>query len=289
MTTISFRRLQHLMRYDLLVSWRFGATVFSVLVLLFATIQLLMFRVFRDGNFVPEVGSDKFLMERMYENMITTYAYLACTVAIVAFVILAATLQYGALTKQERLHMLLLPARMNEKFLVRFGRSTVGMALVILLAFCFSDLLRMMLASLLGLANVGFVAFKGLGVLWANGTEAFQSEPMGCVLVLSMITVLHAFYTMCGCFFRKHPVILTLVAHQVVSIILWIAGLVLTLILVEEPQVYINYRGDDMDKYANIIGYSLIAISFLIAFAEYFIAYRLFTRQQLLGRSLMNV
>lgn len=286
MNTISFSRLKHLIRYDVVSSWRYMGVILLISTLLLTLVQLgVLFVYIPDGLGIingPSASEVSYAMGGIY---------MIWASGLLLFIsqLLAANFQYGAMTKQTRMQMLLLPATMTEKFIVYFLRITVGLGVVFVAALLFSELLRMALAPLMSLPTYGFILLEGLTVAFDKGLLLLENAPALSLLFVAMIVQGNGFYVLCGCFFRKHPIVMSLVTNQILSMVLSFLFFLLSMFIVNEPDVMDTLYDVYLTGRTDIFLYLFIVLTFGLAAVEYLLAYWLFTRQQLLGRAWINV
>lgn len=272
MSTISFRRVCCFARYDWTVSWRTFLSQWLILSLTLALVQVLMFMGLWRGY---EVLSKEGTWEYMVESCTSSYGYLAVLVLSIYLLVVAILFQYDYRQQQARLQMMLIPATMAEKFWVRMWRTWVIGLLVALLAYLSADFFRMIVEPLLSKGRIGYIA------LWPWTSETTPTNWSWMPTWITIILPIHAFCLLCGCFFRKHILGMTLLAIVAASLIVLI--LVYCMHPLLSPIIYAECEDTDL---AVLI---VRLISCAVALAQYYLAYRLFVNQQLLGRSLINI
>lgn len=284
MNTISFSRLKHLIRYDVVSSWRYMGVLLIVFTLLFTLVRLGVLLAY--GYELKLEGASA---DGVSTVVAGTYMFWIGFIVLVGYQILATNFQHGSTTKQGRMQMLLLPATMAEKFIVYLLRITVGLTLVFLLALFLAEVFCMVLAPIMGLPVYGLMLFKAG---WTPLHECFlfvKAMPMLSLFFATLIVNAHAFHLLCGCFFRKFTIVMSLVAEQVLSMIFSVVFSIFSIFLFDNAEIianlYENYIAGNPSEFLGL----LILLILVLTMVEYYFAYRFFTRQQLLGRTWVNV
>lgn len=132
-------------------------------------------------------------------------------------------------TKQQRISFLILPASNIEKFLVRILHTIVGFFVCFVVALAVADLLQFLLSLIVFHGNGGslilLLASNLYNSLGASGGE-YNYLLFGPIrwLDLSVIFTLyaleHSFWIFCGTLFRRHPLLFTLCAQFVLSMVI---------------------------------------------------------------------
>lgn len=277
MSTLSLHRLRLYAQYDLATNYRSLAVILGSMVMLLGIVQLFCFHGYIMRDAVP--GSAE------AQDSLTFYKGVYYIWALIIFSFfqnyMLTRIQKGALKKQERLQMLVLPVSMLEKFIVRLVHAAFYFLVLAVLALFFADLFRMLLEPLLGDYRVGFTIhealYKGWHLLWYE----VKVPPFLAIYVSSL-----GFSLVGGCLFRRHPFIFTILLSQVISFLfvigafLWVATF---------GADFFEHHGLDIvftPLSAKLLHYTFFS---LLTALEVYIAYRLFSRQQLLGRSLIIV
>lgn len=272
MPTLSLRRMGLFARYDLLLSWR---SIFSQWLVLSLSFALVQAACFWDAWLQYEELSDLDMWEIAVERISGTYGYPAVFIFSVYMLITAILFQYEYRKKQARQQMLMVPVTMAEKFWVRFLRTVLLSGFIALLAYLSSDFFRMVIETIFGIDDVNYIA------LWPLTNETVHANFDWMSNWFIFVLPIHAFCLFCGCFFRKHIFGMTLLAIVGVSFIVLISSNYILKPLVET--IYAQCGDQD------VVLWIFRLISGIVTFVQYFIAYRLFVNQQLLGRNLVNV
>lgn len=273
---LSFRRLRLYAQYDWLTNSRSLAVILGSFTVLLTVAQLLFFRDYINGPSKWEIEQPE-----AFAPSLQPYGIFLLVVFLLYLSYNLVRIQKGALKKQERLQMLVLPVSMTEKFIVRLAHATLYFTIGAFLSLWVADLLRMLFEPFLGDYRVGFTVPYVLQKIWWLLTDF-----SGTWLFVAMLLPQLAFCLFGGSLFRRHPLLFTFLLSQAIFTVTIIFVLVMNGIL---PEGFFDRYGLDITftpLTARLLYYGLhLAWTALYVF----LAYRLFSRQQLLGRSLIVV
>lgn len=272
MLTLSPRRLCLFAHYDLTVSWRSMLAHWVVLTMTFSCFQVLIFQSLWGGH--EQLVQAK-LWDAFLEARLDDYASISLLLAVMYLCVAAILVVYDYRQKPSRLQLIMLPITMAEKFFVRLVRIVLAGIFIPFVAYLSADLLRMLVEPLFGEGRLGYIALSSLGEL------QFASDSSWLWGFLALLFPLHAFFLLCGCFFRRHIMGLSLLTFMGIMAIF--------AIVLSHFEVRVELINSSLDNTQNTSLWIVRSIAYGIALIEYFIAYRLFTRQQLIGRGLINI
>ncbi len=211
-----------------------------------------------------------------------------------AFLLSGAGIFDNMKTKQSRATFLMLPASNLEKYLARLAWVTVGSVLMLLLSVVLADAIQFLFSLFITPGGHGSVTAKIFSSFASDNTFSSQhfivnngkswlgpSYPIW-LFFLAYIVYSHSFFTLGGAFYRKYVVVLTVLSSFVLAFaVLWLLN-------------SIDFQGsisvDDLQAWnpwtvMNI----LTGILLLLAALHYWLAYKLFTRMQVICNKWLNI
>ena len=199
--------------------------------------------------------------------------------AIIYLLLGASQVLYNMKTKSAFVSYAMLPATKGQKFLANIIYQTLVRLAIIIVALLMADALQI-IVSLVRLGNFGSLCAETCRILFGNGYELLLS-------VLIML-LLHSTFTFGGCFFRKHPLLLTMLAWIIAPMALGlICGLLVNLAnYIAETAGYTVTLEWTPGKVAS--GWIVSAIVVAISAAFYWMAYRSFCRLQVINNRFRN-
>jgi hypothetical protein len=187
-------------------------------------------------------------------------------------------------TKQQRIAYLMLPASNLEKYLSRWLIYSVGFFLFLFLGLVIADIAQY-------LACIYFLNGAQESVTWnclqlVYKTFSTPVRPGGHWdrgFGLLFLIAVHAYCTICGTFFRKNSMMMTVLLVYFLSVFGSITLFSLLFAFFSDNRDIII---DDLST-----AYYLVFYTILIAFsaAAYFLSYKIFTRMQVVGRKWINI
>lgn len=190
-------------------------------------------------------------------------------------------------TKEQRITFKMLPATDLEKFVVRALYATVVWWLMAFVAFCLSDLFRMLVSLVAGVSIKGSAVPLFFSMISANTDVNINTLNSGDTAFAAAIYTManawafwaHSLYILGGTLFRRRQFVLTTLAHSII-------GLVFTPMLI--------HFVDSSDSLA--LRDSLVAIVWTAAavFAvwgllDWWLSYRIFRRMQVINNKWLNI
>lgn len=190
-------------------------------------------------------------------------------------------------TKEQRITFKMLPATDLEKFVVRALYATVVWWLMAFVAFCLSDLFRMLVSLVAGVSIKGSAVPLFFSMISANTDVNINTLNSGDTAFAAAIYTManawafwaHSLYILGGTLFRRRQFVLTTLAHSII-------GLVFTPMLIRFV--------DSSDSLA--LRDSLVAIVWTAAavFAvwgllDWWLSYRIFRRMQVINNKWLNI
>lgn len=190
-------------------------------------------------------------------------------------------------TKEQRITFKMLPATDLEKFVVRALYATVVWWLMAFVAFCLSDLFRMLVSLVAGVSIKGSAVPLFFSMISANTDVNINTLNSGDTAFAAAIYTManawafwaHSLYILGDTLFRRRQFVLTTLAHSII-------GLVFTPMLI--------HFVDSSDSLA--LRDSLVAIVWTAAavFAvwgllDWWLSYRIFRRMQVINNKWLNI
>lgn len=211
-------------------------------------------------------------------------ACIECLFISVALLIFrAAYILSDAKRNQDRIFLLMLPASNAEKFWARVLHITVVNALICLVAILIADALQMLVCLALGGPTASLTASVFSGYSIAVAINEHDYAVMGVVLFVLSLVWLQSLYLLGGTFFRKSQWITT-------SLVLVLGSIVLSAITAYGGvQLADSNALDDyvLDVYGT--AYLTMAVFAVFIVLNYWLAYKLFTRLQLINNKWCNL
>ena len=280
--TFSFSRLALVMKRDWMENWKKNLNLFLAMSLAFLTVYLFQMNDFD----YPIVGENMSIDAMDYINSHTQ------GFALVFYLTLfyqAAEIMSNMRTKESRLSYLMLPATMLEKFLARFLYVTAGIVLMLLVSSLLAEVVRWAFMPFFHSLADRFKIFVWAGA-WGNIFDSFIGEskllmnngafvPQGIMNTLVFFWF-HSLFVLGGSYFGKHAFFKTW--GTMISVVLAFVGLG---VLLDTVEVW-NFLRPIMDFITQIpeaMAFFLIAfIFFCFTALNWWLSYKLFTRQQII-------
>lgn len=277
--TFDKTRFWNTLKLDFATNWRrWSFAFFGALACLFCTFMCLSISL--KGDFV-----DTDIHESVLAMMV------AMTYVIFAFcMMLSGSMMFNNMkSKQARISFLVLPASNLEKFLSRWVMTTVGALVVFMAALVVADAMRAAFDLVVGVNPYSSVTLRFLCYGWLDGSafeligDMFSSGRGDLVLYgLSAFVVSHSVFMLGSALFRRHAILLTIVAMMVFSFALGINDF-MSLLFHTVARNMLSYG-----SFADSLGVR-IAVNLLITVACYWGAYRLFCRSQVVSHKWFNL
>ena len=190
-------------------------------------------------------------------------------------------------TKEQRITFKMLPATDLEKFVVRALYATVVWWLMAFVAFCLSDLFRMLVSLVAGVSIKGSAVPLFFSMISANTDVNINTLNSGDTAFAAAIYTManawafwaHSLYILGGTLFRRRQFVLTTLAHSII-------GLVFTPMLI--------HFVDSSDSLA--LRDSLVAIVWTAAavfivwgLVDWWLSYRIFRRMQVINNKWLSI
>lgn len=192
-------------------------------------------------------------------------------------------------TKEQRITFKMLPASDLEKFIVRVLYITVVWMLIGVVAFCLADFCRMLICFISG-SHGTYSTIPDVLNMWFGpaDTHSMRMTAWGLNFIAGVLAVnawvfwAHSFYVLGGAFFRRRQFILTSCAHFALGI--------LTLIIISYiPVGNIILSAEDGVKFVNTIAYAYTAVAIIVGLLNWWLAYKLFKRSQVINNKWINL
>lgn len=211
-----------------------------------------------------------------------------------AFLLSGAGIFDNMKTKQSRATFLMLPASNLEKYLARLAWVTVGSVLMLFLSVVLADAIQFLFSLFITPGGHGSVtanifarlttdnAFSSQHFIVNNGKSWLGPRYPIWLFFLAYIVYSHSFFTLGGAFYRKYVVVLTVLSSFVlVFAVLWLLDCI---------DIKGSFIVDDLNNcnpwtVMNI----LTGVLLLLAVLHYWLAYKLFTRMQVICNKWLNI
>lgn len=270
----SVKRFWRLLRWDMVANRHT-----AVVVALFVTALLAM--VYLPWLVRVMAYSDALAFDAGGAERIATMGWTAIFAIAVAGPAMAG-LPFG--NRRKALASMALPATQLEKFLSRYLLSTAGLVVVAVCAIAVADLAQMAVALLVtGGVKWSFwsVTADFAGRLFADGAirRAFASadDVAYTVCVLLLLLASHAFFLLGGMFFRRWPVVLSVLAFMLLSYLDGALGINLYKCMVQAA------------SYSSLTAAAVLLLSLAAIAALCWLSYRLFCRMQMTNHKWFNL
>lgn len=211
-------------------------------------------------------------------------ACIECLFVSVALLIFrAAYILSDAKRNQDRIFLLMLPASNAEKFWARVLHITVVNALICLVAILIADALQMLVCLALGGPTASLTANMFTGYTVAVTLNDYHYAMMSAAVLAFSLLWLQSLYVLGGTFFRKNQWLTT-------SLVLVVGSIVLSAITAYGG-VQLADSSALNDYVLDVYGTAYLTMAVFAAFIvlNYWLAYKLFTRLQLINNKWCNL
>lgn len=253
-----------------------------------ATIAGCMFFIYLVPFIISVIGTQgdsDIVVDSSIEN-----ATMACTFFFGVYTMISGCwIMNNMKTKEQRITFKMLPASDLEKFIVRALYITVVWVLIGVVAFCLADLCRMLICFISG-SHGTYSTIPDVLNMWFGpaNTHSMRMTAWGLDFIAGVLAVnawafwAHSFYVLGGAFFRRRQFILTSCAHFALGI--------LTLIIISYiPVGNIILSAEDGVKFVNTIAYAYTAVAIIVGLLNWWLAYKLFKRSQVINNKWINL
>lgn len=192
-------------------------------------------------------------------------------------------------TKEQRITFKMLPASDLEKFIVRAFYTTVVWVLIGVVAFCLADLCHMLICLISG-SHGAYTTIPDVLNMWFGpaDTHSMRMTAWGLDFIAGVMAInawafwAHSLYVLGGAFFRRRQFILTSCAHFALGI--------LSLIIISYiPKESIFLSIEKSQNLVNIIAYVYTAVAIIVGLFNWWLAYKLFKRSQVINNKWINL
>lgn len=253
-----------------------------------ATIAGCMFFIYLVPFIISVIGTQgdsDIVVDSSIEN-----ATMACTFFFGVYTMISGCwIMNNMKTKEQRITFKMLPASDLEKFIVRVLYITVVWVLIGVVAFCLADLCRMLICFISG-SHGTYSTIPDVLNMWFGpaNTHSMRMISWGLNFIAGVLAInawvfwAHSFYVLGGAFFRRRQFILTSCAHFALGI--------LTLIIISYiPVGNIILSAEDGVKFVNTIAYAYTAVAIIVGLLNWWLAYKLFKRSQVINNKWINL
>lgn len=190
-------------------------------------------------------------------------------------------------TKEQRITFKMLPATDLEKFVVRALYATVVWWLMAFVAFCLSDLFRMLVSLVAGVSIKGSAVPLFFSMISANTDVNINTLNSGDTAFAAAIYTManawafwaHSLYILGGTLFRRRQFVQTTLAHCVI-------GLVFTPILINFVDT--SYAVALRETIISMVW--VAAVVFIVwGLVDWWLSYRIFRRMQVINNKWLNI
>lgn len=253
-----------------------------------ATIAGCMFFIYLVPFIISVIGTQgdsDIVVDSSIEN-----ATMACTFFFGVYTMISGCwIMNNMKTKEQRITFKMLPASDLEKFIVRVLYITVVWVLIGVVAFCLADLCRILICFISG-SHGTYSTIPDVLNMWFGpaNTHSMRMTSWGLNFIAGVLAInawvfwAHSFYVLGGAFFRRRQFILTSCAHFALGI--------LTLIIISYiPVGNIILSAEDGVKFVNTIAYAYTAVAIIVGLLNWWLAYKLFKRSQVINNKWINL
>lgn len=192
-------------------------------------------------------------------------------------------------TKEQRITFKMLPASDLEKFIVRALYITVVWVLIGVVAFCLADLCHMLICLISG-SHGTYSTIPDVLNMWFGpaDTHSMRMTAWGLDFIAGVMAInawafwAHSLYVLGGAFFRRRQFVLTSCAHFALGI--------LSLIIISYiPKESIFLSIEKSQNLVNTIAYVYTAVAIIVGLFNWWLAYKLFKRSQVINNKWINL
>lgn len=188
-------------------------------------------------------------------------------------------------TKEQRITFKMLPASDLEKFIVRVLYITVVWVLIGVVAFCLADFCRMLICFISG-SHGTYSTIPDVLNMWFGpaDTHSMRMTAWGLDFIAGVMAVnawafwAHSFYVLGGAFFRRRQFILTSCVHFLLGFFLLFLSRYDSFIFIDPDTTHIRNL---------LYAYPFVAIA--VALFNWWLAYKLFKRSQVINNKWINL
>ena len=189
-------------------------------------------------------------------------------------------------TKEQRITFIMLPASRLEKFVARAFYVTVVWAVMAFAAYCLADVFRILMSLVMGVHVVGCTIPRFLSQIFDDYivpyfiiNKSSWVEMLLLAAYCSWVFWIHSIYVLGGVFFRRRQFVLT----SCFNFLLAIAGTLVASVLLK------NYLAVGSTGNIGILAIAACVVFILWGAADWWLAYRLFRRMQVINNKWINL
>ena len=301
--TFSFSRFGRVLKRDLVENRKRYLTALFIFF-----IGLLGFQLAQVNDYL--LHSSRIEGIDFFNNYIDTVTIFFYFVLALALCCSASEISIAMKTKEKAVNYLMMPATNLEKFLSRVSIAIVGVFIMALVALILSDVVRMLFLPIFDsehvaeycrftfpqvISNLGdpfFAIYEEAGIVWGDKDNVYTIvgfSPylayMGVAFLTLSILVIHSFFVLGGCIWRKGAVVKTLLVGLVVTLLgIWVVvklSPILLGFLFELPELWFETGHHAMKTLVLIANILFLSITIF----NWWLSYRLFTRKQMIPRT----
>lgn len=295
-TTFNYNRFKMVMRWNFLSKWT--KYVRAAAGLMFGMILYCMLTLYSLGNKLeygwskyadPLTATDK---EFFFNSNVHQGVGVFLLILFFFFIFFAAQIFANMKTKQQRVAFLMLPATKLEKYLACFVSVTLASIIGWAVAAVAADAVQYLFSfyftpgwhgSIISemISRMGDIPWETYSTVNGQVVETTSLIP-GYTCLVAGIICLHSFYVLGGAFFRRHPALLTLCVQFILILLFVYAS-------VEMKDCGIAQNLEDNTILYPIISYTLSVVLLLIAGCFHWLAFKFFSRMQVINNKWINV
>ena len=301
----SFSRFGAVLKCDLVEHrWRYISAFFIMFV------ALLGFQLAQTNDYL--LHSSRIEGIDFFNHYIDTVTIFFCFVLALALCCSASEISIAMKTKEKAMNYLMMPATNLDKFLSRVSIAIVGVFIMALVALILSDVVRMLFLPIFDsehvveyyrftfpqvISNLGdpfFAIYEEGGIVWGDkdglytivGFNHYLGYMAVAFLTLSIL-VIHSFFVLGGCIWRKGAVVKTLLVGLVVTLLgVWLLVKLSPILLECEcfnklPELWFETGHYVMKMLVLIANVVFLGITIF----NWWLAYRFFSRKQMIPRT----
>lgn len=266
-------------RFALTAKWTLGAQYKEIMTITGTMFIIYMLQFF---NWMwPMIKGSQYLSDTAPTSQV-----MKCVILYLLFLMTGGCWIFNNMkTKEQRIAFKMLPASDLEKFAVRFLYVTVAFCLMGFAAFCLADILRMGICLISGFGLVR-CAIPDFITIWLTGHDASGNllvsdmPPASLQLAGTGLAVwIHSTYILGGALFRRRQFVLTSCVHLIMG------TLFLTVAVTDD-----GFTGSvHSEEQIHLILYAAAALLTALGTLNWWLAYRIFKRMQIINNKWINV
>lgn len=185
-------------------------------------------------------------------------------------------------TKEQRITFKMLPASDLEKYLSRVIYITVVWFAIGILTYCLADICRMLICLISGTHGTYSTIPLALNMMFVENRMDITVRGIEYRMVISSIYAwifwVHSLYVLGGAFFRRRQFILTSCVHFLLGFLALFLSRYKSSVIIDSDNMHIN-----------MLLYTYPFVTFAVALFNWWLAYKLFKRSQVINNKWINL